>query len=181
MIYVFLAPGFEETEAITPIDMLIRAGKKVVTAAVGDDITVKGSHGISFVCDIMAADCTTDGLEGVILPGGMPGTKNLAADQMVRRMVMFAYESGMLTAAICAAPSVLGRMGILEERKAVCYPGFEDQLAGAEVLDVPAVTDENVITARGAGAALEFSYEIITFLCGKDKADEISRSIIWNR
>ena len=83
--------------------------------------------------------------------------------------------------AICAAPSILGRMGILEEKKAVCYPGFEDKLVGAEVLDVPAVTDGKIITARGAGAALEFSYGLISAFCGKEKADEIAQGIVWNR
>ncbi|MBR4225035.1 MAG: DJ-1/PfpI family protein [Oscillospiraceae bacterium] len=181
MIYIFLANGFEEIEAITPIDLLRRAGKKVVTCAVGDEITILGSHAVPFVCDMLAKDCVNKDLEGVILPGGKVGTMNLMNDVMVRRMVTFCYESDLVIGAICAAPSILGRMGILEEKKAVCYPGFEDKLVGAEVLDVPAVTDGKIITARGAGAALEFSYELISAFCGKEKADEIAQGIVWNR
>lgn len=178
MIYVFLAEGFEETEAVTPIDLLKRAGFEVVTVGVTGK-TVTGSHKIPFVCDITADEIDKDGLEGVILPGGMPGTKNLAASKAVTDTVKAAFEEGRLVGAICAAPSVLGRLGILNGRKAVCYPGFESALEGAEVLEVPAVTDGNVVTARGAGAALEFSYELIKALGGN--ADKIADDIIWSR
>lgn len=183
MIYIFLADGFEETEAITPTDLLKRAGKEVITVAVSGraDKIITGSHGITFVCDIHIDECITDGLEAVILPGGKVGTDNLAADSRVAELVRYCSGNGLIIGAICAAPSVLGGLGVLNGRKAVCYPGFESKLTGATVMDVPAVTDGNIITARGAGASLEFSYELIYAFCGKEKADDISRSIIWSR
>ncbi|MBQ5311170.1 MAG: DJ-1/PfpI family protein [Oscillospiraceae bacterium] len=183
MIYVFLADGFEEVEAVTPIDLLRRAGLDVVTAAVSDrdDNTITGSHGIQCVCDIHIRDAVYDGLEGVILPGGKAGTANLTASDKVAEFVRFTDANGLVTAAICAAPSVIGGLGLLEGKRAVCYPGWEDKLTGAEICDIPAVTDGNTITARGAGASLEFSYELIRKFCGEAKADEIARSIVWSR
>ncbi|MGN1105796.1 MAG: DJ-1 family glyoxalase III, partial [Huintestinicola sp.] len=155
MIYVFLAQGFEETEAITPIDMLRRCGKEVITVGVTGKV-VAGSHNIPVVCDITIDETVTEGLEMIVLPGGMPGTKNLAANARVAELIRYCFDRSILIGAICAAPSVLGEMGLLDGKKAVCYPGFEDALKGAEVLTVPAVRDGNIITARGAGAALEF-------------------------
>ena len=183
MIYVFLADGFEEIEAITPIDMLRRAGKDVVTVAVSDrdNNIITGSHGIGFVCDTHISKTVTDGLEAVILPGGKAGTQNLTENSTVASLARFCNEKGLIVAAICAAPSVLGGLGILDGHKAVCYPGWEEKLTGAEILESAAVTDGNIITARGAGASLEFSYELIKAFCGAEKADEIARSIIWKR
>lgn len=180
MIYVFLAQGFEETEAITPIDMLRRCGKEVVTVGVTEK-TVAGSHNIPVVCDITIDEAVTDGLEMIVLPGGMPGTKNLAACSRVAELIKHCYENDILIGAICAAPSVLGEMGLLEGRKAVCYPGFENALRGAELLDVPAVRDGRIITARGAGAALEFSYELISALIDKNTAEKLAGNIVWTR
>ena len=183
MIYVFLADGFEEVEAITPIDLLRRAGLDVVTAAVSDrnDNIITGSHGIPFVCDIHIRDAVTEGLEAVILPGGKAGTARLTEDSAVASLVRFCFDNGRIIGAICAAPSVIGGMGLLKGKTAVCYPGWEDKLIGAKIADVPAVTDGNIITARGAGASLEFSYELIKKFCGIDKAEEIARSIVWSR
>lgn len=180
MIYVFLADGFEETEAITPIDMLRRCGKEVFTVGVNGK-TAMGAHNIPVVCDILMDEVKTDGTEMIILPGGMPGTKNLAASSRLAEIISFCADKNILIGAICAAPSVLGAMGLLEGRRAVCYPGYEDALKGAQVLNVPAVTDGNIITAAGAGAALEFSYELISALMGKDMAEKIAGSIIWKR
>lgn len=180
MIYVFLADGFEETEAITPIDMLRRAGKEVVTAGVGSK-TVTGSHGIPVVCDITIEEAKKDGLEMIVLPGGMPGTKNLDASDKVHEFIDLCAENNIFIGAICAAPSVIGQMGLLNGRNAVCYPGFEDRLKGAHILDVPAVKDGNIITARGAGAALEFSYELISAAADEETAGKLAGSIVWKR
>lgn len=180
MIYVFLAEGFEETEAVTPIDMLRRAGKEVVTVSVSGK-TVTGSHGIPVVCDITVNEAVKDGLEMIILPGGMPGTKNLEASAEVRSFIEYCRDNGLFIGAICAAPSVIGKMGLLEGKKSVCYPSFEEFLKGAEIPDVPAVRDGNIITARGAGAALEFSYELISVVCDADTAEKLAGSIVWNR
>ena len=178
MVYVFLAEGFEETEAITPIDLLRRAGADVVTVGVMGK-TVKGSHGIPVISDITIDEVEPENAELAVLPGGGIGTKNLAASSEVAEILRYCYDNNKLIGAICAAPSVLGQLGFLKGRKAVCYPGFEEKLTGAQVLDVPAVTDGNIITARGAGAALEFSYELIKAL-GKD-ADKIADAIIHKR
>lgn len=180
MIYVFLANGFEETEAITPIDMLRRCGKEVITVGVTGKV-VAGSHNIPVVCDITVDETVTEGLEMIVLPGGMPGTKNLAANSRVAELIRFCSDKSILIGAICAAPSVLGEMGLLEGRKAVCYPGFEDALKGAEVLTVPAVRDGNIITARGAGAALEFSYELISALIDNAAAEKLAGNIVWTK
>lgn len=180
MIYVFLAEGFEETEAITPIDMLKRCGKEVLTVGVTGKI-VKGSHGIPVECDITVDEADVNGLEMIVLPGGMPGTKNLAACKKLAQIIAYCSNNRIFMGAICAAPSVLGSMGLLNGKKAVCYPGFESALTGAQVLEVPAVRDGNIITARGAGAALEFSYELISALAGEKTAEKIAGDIIWKR
>ena len=180
MIYVFLANGFEETEAITPIDMLRRCGKEVVTVGVTGKV-VAGSHNIPVACDITIDETSAEGLEMIVLPGGMPGTKNLAANARVAELIRSCYDRNILIGAICAAPSVLGEMGLLDGKKAVCYPGFEDALKGAEVLTVPAVRDGNIITARGAGAALEFSYELISALIDNAAAEKLAGNIVWTK
>ena len=177
MIYAFLANGFEEVEALTPVDYLRRAGKEVVTVGVTGK-TVRGAHGISVVSDIECSDVVLDdSLEGVILPGDMPGTLNLEKSETVQSALDFADKNGLMIAAICAAPSVLGHKNLLSGKKAVCFPGFENELYGAVLYDGYSVTDGNIITAKGAGAAADFAFEIITYLCSKKKAEEI-RAIV---
>lgn len=180
MVYVFLAEGFEEIEAVTPIDMLRRAGVQVMTAGVTGS-TVKGSHGIPFVCDTTVDEIGTDDIEMIILPGGLGGTRNQEASEKVQSLIDYCAANDRYIGAICAAPSILGHKGLLKGRKAVCYPGFEEALEGAEIPDIPAVTDGKYITARGAGAALEFSYELITALKGRETAEKLADGIIWKR
>lgn len=178
MIYVFLANGFEETEAIAPIDLLRRAGKDVVTVGVGGDV-ISGSHGIKITADTSTDKITLDDtLEMAVLPGGMPGTLNLEADETVQKTLDYCTENGKFIGAICAAPSILGHKGILKGKKAVCYPGFESHLEGAETLEVPVVCDGNIITSRGAGTAVDFGLKLIEVLVSKEKSDEIKASII---
>lgn len=168
MLYCFLAPGFEETEAIAPIDLLRRAKLDVKTVGVGAK-TVAGSHGIPVVCDLTEDEIAlTDALDGVILPGGMPGTLNLEKSAAVQNALDYCSQNGKLLCAICAAPSVLGHKGLLNGKQAVCFPGFESDLTGAAVGDSAVVTDGNVITAKGAGVALDFGLAIVAAL--KDEA-----------
>ncbi len=171
MIYLLLADGFEESEAIIPLDMLRRAGCEVRTVGVTGK-TVTSSHGVGVVADINACDAA-DVPEAVILPGGMPGTKNLEASPFVQDMIGKVSDAGGIVAAICAAPSVLGHKNLLAGRRAVCFPGWEKDLYGAQIADAKAVTDGNIITAKGAGAAFEFGAEIIAALKDRETADKI--------
>lgn len=156
MVYVFLAKGFEELEALAPVDVLRRAGIEVKTVGVTGK-QVRGSHNIAVNCDINIADAVFDGLDGIILPGGMPGTLNLEADENVNKFIDYAAKNNKTIGAICAAPSILGHKGLLVGKNAVCYTGFEKELTGAHVLDRPAVRDGNIVTGWGAGGAIDFA------------------------
>ncbi|MCR5783332.1 MAG: DJ-1/PfpI family protein [Clostridia bacterium] len=171
MIYLFLADGFEESEAIIPLDMMRRAGLDVRTVGVTGG-TVTSSHGVGIVAD-MTVDKAVGIPEAVILPGGMPGTKNLEASAGVQAMIDKVNSAGGIVAAICAAPSVLGHRNLLSGRRAVCFPGWEKELYGAVVTEAKAVTDGNIVTARGAGAAFEFGAEIIAAVKDRETADKI--------
>lgn len=178
MIYVYLAQGFEETEAVVPIDLLRRAEKKVITVGVGDNLIVS-SHGIPVVTDTVAQEAPlTDELEMIILPGGMPGTLNLEKSEYVQKAIDFCMEKNITIGAICAAPSILGHKGILSGKKAVCYSGFEAQLVGAEILSEPVAVDGNIITARGAGAAMNFALALVERAVSKAESDRQARAIL---
>lgn len=178
MVLVFLADGFEEVEALTPVDILRRAGLDVVTVAIGDDKTVVGSHGIAVQADITAANLPACIPELVFLPGGMPGTKNLDASATVRTYLERALLSGAYIAAICAAPMILGKQGLLVGKKATCYPGFEQYLTGAEV-GGQIVSDGKIITGRGMGVAVPFALRLVEALCGEEKALAIADAICY--
>ena len=180
MIYIFLAEGFEECEALVPLDILRRAGIEVKTVGVGKK-TVTGAHGISVVCDIEDLCAVTDNLKGIILPGGMPGTLNLDKSDIVQGFVDFAYNNSLLIGAICAAPLILGRKNILKGKKATCFTGFEDELIGAVVVNSPVVSDENIITAFGAGAAFGFGFCIISYLLGEKTAEELKKQMRYTK
>lgn len=160
MIAVFLAEGFEETEALTTVDILRRAGLDTVTIGIGGK-TVTGSHGIPVVADREESAFSMDELEGVVLPGGMPGTKHLEASGTVQKALDYAAAHGLLIAAICAAPSILGHKGLLSGRRATCFPGYEADLTGARVETAPAVTDGSVVTGKGMGVTIPFALEIV--------------------
>lgn len=178
MIYAFLADGFEETEAIAPIDLLRRSGKKVVTVGVGDNM-ITSSHGVTVVTDTIAQEAAlTDELEMIILPGGMPGTLNLEKSAYVQNAIDFCVKNGKYIGAICAAPSVLGHKGLLRGRTAVCYEGFEAQLEGAEVLKDPVVQDGIYITSRGAGTAIEFGLKLVEAVVSKAESDRQRKAIM---
>lgn len=176
MIAILLADGFEEIEALTPLDVLRRAGLNVKTVAIGSKIAV-GSHGIAVVCDMNADEVDLTEVTTVIFPGGMPGSLNLDASPFSDKIISAVLKNGGRLAAICAAPLVLGRRGLLDGKRAVCYPGFEDELKGAEISSESVVTDGNITTARGMGVALAFSLELVRQILGDDKAREISMAI----
>ena len=179
MIYMFLAEGFEETEALAPLDLLRRAGCEVTTVGVGSK-TVCGSHGIPVVADTTADDLAGAllDLEMVILPGGMPGTLNLDACKTVHLAIDKAVKSGAFVAAICAAPMILGKKGLLDGKEAICYPGFEKHLTGATVSDKKVVKDGRFITAKGMGVAVEFGLMLVEALKGAELAADIRAAIM---
>lgn len=177
MIYMFLAEGFEETEAIAPLDILRRAELEIATVGVGRK-TVTGSHGISVVADVMDCEIAPDeNCEGIILPGGMPGTLNLEKSESVQKFIDYAVENNLVIGAICAAPSILGHKGILNGKQAVCYDGFETQLFGAEIAEARVCRDGNIITAIGAGAALEFGFKLTEAFANSAQAKRIKDSM----
>ena len=177
MIAILLADGFEEIEALTPLDVLRRAGLDVRTVAIGSKIAV-GSHGIPVICDIEADEVNENELSMVIFPGGMPGSLNLDASPYADKFINATLKNGGRIAAICAAPLVLGRRGLLEGKEAICYPGFEEELRGAKISEKSVVTDANITTAKGMGVALPFALELVRLICGEDKANEISKSVM---
>ena len=176
-IAVLLADGFEEIEALTPVDMLRRAGLNVKTVAIGAKIAV-GSHSIPVVCDMEAREVDPRCLCAVILPGGMPGSLNLDASEHTDKFINAVNENGGRLAAICAAPLVLGRRGLLDGKEAICYPGFEGELKGAKISERSVVTDGNITTAKGMGVALEFSHELVRLLCDEKKAADLRAAIM---
>ncbi|MBR5139603.1 MAG: DJ-1/PfpI family protein [Clostridia bacterium] len=177
MIAVLLADGFEEIEALTPVDMLRRAGLDARTVAIGSKIAV-GSHGIPVICDLEAKEVCENEISMLVLPGGMPGSLNLDASADTDRFINAVLKNGGRLAAICAAPLVLGRRGLLKDKEAICYPGFENELTGAKISKKAVVTDGNITTAKGMGVALEFAKELVALLCGEEKKNELGSAIM---
>lgn len=174
---LFFADGLEECEGLLVVDLLRRAGIEVQTVSISGKAEVTGSHGVTIRCDAVAETANLAEADAVVLPGGMPGTTHLAACEIVARTVRAYAAQGKLVAAICAAPSVLGGLGLLQGKRATVYPGFEDKLAGAIVTDGEFVTDGNIVTACGLGAAIPFALELIRRLDGGAKADHVRESI----
>lgn len=173
MIYVFFADGFEEIEAIVTVDMLRRAYLRVTTVGIGGSV-ITGAHGIPVTCDQTDADVTPgETLTAVVLPGGMPGTRNLESSSCVQAFLSYAAQYNKFICAICAAPSILGHLQLLQGKQATCFPGFEKELYGATLSDTPVCRDDTIITANGPGAAVEFAAEIITAFQGRASAQQI--------
>lgn len=177
MICVFLASGFEEIEALTVVDCLRRAELEVYTVGIGGKL-ITGAHNITVFCDLDESEVKLDEtLEAVVLPGGMPGTLNLEKSQTVKAAIEYCAENDRYICAICAAPSILGHMGLLNGKEACCFPGFENELEGARLSDKFVCTDGKIITAKGMGAAIDFSEEITGRLINKNKAKRIKDSL----
>ena len=178
-IAIFFAEGYEEIEALTVVDLCRRAGIWVDMVSVTDSLQVTGAHGIPVVMDKMLAEVEFDTLDMLVLPGGMPGTRNLEQVPLLMEQVKAFAAAGKYIAAICAAPSVFGHLGLLEGKNACCYPGFEEELTGANVMFHPCEADGNIITSRGMGCAIDFSLKIIEKLENDDTASKIGRQIIY--
>lgn len=176
---IFMADGCEEIEGLTVVDLVRRAGIEIEMISVSGEKNVTGSHKIAFQTDISKADADFASYDGIVLPGGMPGTTHLMEDETVNRVIKEFAQDGKLVAAICAAPSVLGNAGLLEGKTATCYPGVEGKLTGANFVTNSVAKDGNIITSRGLGTAIDFAAEIVAYLNGKIVADKLKTSIIY--
>lgn len=175
MIYLFLAPGFEEIEALATVDILRRAGCELATVGVGGR-KVTGSHNIEVTADLGENEVRPGSADMVVLPGG-PGTKNLEQSAVMRETVRFCAENEKYIAAICAAPSILGHMGLLKGHTATCFPGYENELNAKEVSTDSVCVSGNIITGKGAGVAVDFALKIVEVLCSAEKSNKLRKSI----
>lgn len=178
MVYVFLADGFEEVEAFTAVDVLRRAGLDVQLVSVTNDEIIRGAHDISVLCDRNIENCDFFDAELLLLPGGMPGASTLGKCDDLKRELLRCAEQSKPIAAICAAPMVLGALGLLQGKRATCYPGFEAYLEGAEVTGAMVERDGQIVTAKGPGAAMEFAFALVEMLLGADKVKELREAMI---
>lgn len=177
MVYVFLANGFEEIEALGFTDILRRADIEVSTVSINDDAIVTGSHGISVVADTTINDISMELIDAVVLPGGMPGTLNLQKSDRVNEIIDYVIENQKIVGAICAAPMVLGEKGLLMNKNATCYPGFEEKLIGACATGEKVVKDDIFVTSKGAGTVQDFAHCFIKIFKGEEIADKIISSM----
>lgn len=177
MIYMFLADGLEEIEALCPLDLMRRAGLAVTTVGIGSR-QITGAHGITIQADMLDTDFEDNAPEMIFLPGGMPGTLNLAASATVQKAIRGAHQTDAYVAAICAAPSILGDMGLLDGKEAICYPGFEERLRGAKISESRVVLDGKILTAAGMGVALEMGLKIVEIFCGERAASELRHAVL---
>ena len=178
-VYVFLAEGFEEIEAVTTIDTLRRAKIDIKAVSMSENLEVTGSRDIILKADVLFDTKQLEDAEMLILPGGMPGTTNLEKDSRLAELLKKQANENKYIAAICAAPMVLGKLGLLSGKEATCYPGFESDLEGAKVSDDKVVVDGNFITSKGPGTALEFSLKLVEILKGKELSDELRKDMIY--
>ena len=176
MVYMFLANGFEEIEALCPLDLLRRAGVEVTTVGIGGD-SIRGSHGITVQADIPDTLYSDSAPDMLILPGGMPGSKNLDESRIVDAALRVGAKRGAYLAAICAAPMILGKRGLLKGKRATCFPGFEEYLTGADVTGDRTVTDGRYITGQAMGAAAEFALALVKALKGEYAADTLRAAV----
>ncbi len=177
-IAVHLADGFEEIEAISIIDVLRRAGFHVTIVSMNKSMEVNGAHEITVKADVLFEDLDYDNIDMIVLPGGMPGAANLKAHSGLREQILNFNDSEKPMAAICAAPMVFGNLGLLKEKQATCYPGFEDELHGAIITGEAVAEAGNIITGKGAGVAIKFALKIVEQFNGKEVADELGAKMI---
>lgn len=177
--YIFLAEGFEEAEAMIPVDILRRADIEIDTVSVTGEKIVTSSHRVPVVADKLFSEITVKADDYLILPGGMPGTTHLMAHEGLNLLIKKHYDAGNEVAAICAAPSVLGKLGILEGKEAIVFPGFEHNLLGATISTKSVVKSDNVITGKGMGVAIPFALKIVETIKGKETADKVKNAIVF--
>lgn len=177
---VILADGFEEIEALTVVDLLRRAKIYVDTVSITEEYTVHGAHGINVQTEDLFEEVNFVESDMIVLPGGIPGTPNLDAHEGVRRVVCDFCEEDKYVAAICAAPTVLGNLGLLKGKRVTCYPSVENQIQGAAITRNPVVADGNIITSRGVGTAIDFALKLIELLVGPEKSKEIAEAILYD-
>jgi len=180
-VLIFFAEGHEEVEALTVVDLLRRADIDVSMVSITGNKRVPGSHGIMTVCDKLIETTNFDDADMIILPGGMPGTLNLELCEPLMDQINGFNVSGKGLAAICAAPTVFGKAGILDGKVATCYPGLEKDLIGAKVSEDSVCHDGNIITSRGVGTAIDFALEIVKTFKGQDVANKLAKAIVYNR
>lgn len=179
MVYLFLADGFEEIEALCVLDFLRRAGVEVKTVGVSGEVAM-GSHKIPVTCDTVEEKLDLNAeFDMIILPGGMPGSVNLDNSAVVNAMIDKAVKEDKFICAICAAPFILGKRGLLKGKNATCYPGFESELKGANVLNQGVVRDGKIITGRAMGSSHDFALEIVEALCGKEMRQKLKEAVLY--
>lgn len=176
---IFLAEGFEESEALLPLDILRRGGVDAITVSVSSDKIVKSSHGVQVVADALINEISAEDVQMIILPGGLPGATNLDECQALDKIIMDFASKGKSLAAICAAPMVYGKRGLLKGKKATCYPGFDKYLDGAEYTGNLVECVDNFILGKGPAAAAEFGFAILESLVGREKADEVRKGMLY--
>ena len=179
MIYVFLATGFEDIEAIAPVDIMRRAGLDVQTVSITGEEIVVSAHGVGIASDLLLSDVDFSSAELLVLPGGLPGSTNLDACKPLTEAIKRHFESGGPIAAICAAPLVYGHLGLLQGRRATCYPGVESELTGATYTAAIVERDGNIITGKGPAAAFEFGYTIVDFFLGEGASQPLRQGMIY--
>lgn len=180
-IAVFFADGCEEIEGLTVVDLLRRSKLETDMISIHDSLTVTGSHKIAFQTDKMIREANLPAYDGIVLPGGIPGTPNLAACPSVTETVKAFAKEGKLVAAICAAPSVLGQCGVLEKKHATSYPGFAPEMTGCIYEEKAVVTDGSIITSRGMGTAVAFGLAIVAYFLGQEQADQLADKIMYEK
>lgn len=177
MFYMFFADGFEEVEAIAALDVIRRAGIEIQSVGIGSN-KITGAHGIPVICDKTENDISlSDKLEGIVLPGGMPGTTNLQNSLTVNRFIDCCAENNLFLCAICAAPLILGQKGLLKNKRATCFPGFEDFLSESVLADEYVCTDGKIITAKGMGSAVNFGLAIVAAVKGEKISAELKETL----
>ena len=177
-VYMFLADGFEEIEGLMVVDLMRRAGINITTVSITADREIAGSHGINVMADSVMADMDFSDAEMIVLPGGMPGTKNLAKCEPLKKILCGHYNNEGKLAAICAAPTILSSLGMLKGKKATCYPSMLSELDCSEALEDSVVVDGNITTSRGLGTALKFALALISQLISEEKAAEIAVQVV---
>jgi protein deglycase len=175
---IYLAEGFEEIEALTVVDVLRRAGVDTNIIAVSNTKEIKGAHNITLIADKAFDEIDNNTADMLVLPGGMPGTTNLEKHEGLKELIKEFYKDGKYIAAICAAPSILGKMGLLESSMATCYPGFEKHLTGAILSEDLVIRHKNIITSKGPGTAMLFALELVEILVGREIVEELKESMI---